>query len=63
MIDFLGSSEYRFDQGSRFPFQSSWRVTARRTVRLTERAITRAYGRSNHTTVSARSHTISRTAE
>ena len=42
MIDFLGLNEYRLDHGSLFPFQSSWRVTARRTVRLMVRAITTA---------------------
>ena len=63
MIDFSGLNENRLDQGSLFPFQSSWRVTVRRTVRLMVRAITVTKGRSNHTTVSARSHTMSRTVE
>ena len=63
MIDFSGLNDHRFDSGSLLPFHSSSRVSVRRTVRRMVRASTTAYGRSNHTTVSARSQTISRTAE
>ncbi len=42
MIDFSGFHENRLDHGSLFPFQSSWRVATRLTVRRTVRAITTA---------------------
>ncbi len=42
MIDFSGFHENRLDQGSLFPFHSSWRVKTRRSVRLMVRPITTA---------------------
>ena len=48
---------------SRLPFHSSVRRTPRPTVRRTTRETTRQRGKSGHSTVSARSHTRSWTAE
>lgn len=63
MIDLSGSTLYRFDSGSRLPFQSSSRTRVRRSVLATSLGRSTCLGGSSQTTVSALSHTRSRTIE
>jgi len=62
MTDSSGSSVKKFRHRSRLPFHSSARPAMRRSVRQMIRRMTVRLGRSSQTTVSARAHTMSRTA-
>jgi hypothetical protein len=62
MTDRSGSQLRKLLSGSRLPFHSSRRVTARLTVRQATCRITVRLGGSSQTTVSARAQTIARTA-
>jgi hypothetical protein len=62
MTDSSGSQRKKLATGSRLPFHSSSRVSARRTVRQVTCRMTVRLGRSSQTTVSARAQTTGRTA-
>jgi hypothetical protein len=63
MMDRFGSQASKLPSRSRLPAHSSLRVTTRWAERVTIDRVTVRRGRSSHTTVSARAHTMSRTAE